>query len=225
MRGKSRSSKSSSTEWWGWYQPPDGYSRAEGNSPNSKTPSPAELLHGRLMKTALPAIFKHPHNNEAVRASLQSRQDFCRYDAQAKERFTLLPAQPVWVQDSTSYRWSHTVVKSKAATPRSYIVEMQQGEYRRKRIHLKKAAVHTTITASTTSVVPKVRVKSIHQHDQDVQSVPIAPTQESRNNNKGNSNVSAQCVPNPQSTKVMEKAETKEQRRSSRPHKPNRDYI
>ena len=41
----------------------------------------------------LPAIIKPPHN-EAVRASLQSRQDFSRCDAQAKERTTLLPTLP-----------------------------------------------------------------------------------------------------------------------------------
>ena len=71
------------------------------------------------MKTTLPAISKPPHNNEAVRASLQSRQDSPRYDAKAKERSTLLPTQPVQVQDSTSHRWSQGVVE----TPRSCIVE------------------------------------------------------------------------------------------------------
>ena len=88
------------------------------------------------------------------------------------------------------------MVKSKAEMPRSYIVETPQGEYRRKRIHLKEAAVNTTVPASTTSVVSKVQVKSVHQHTHDVQSEPINPTQESPDNNKGNSNVSAKCVPN-----------------------------
>ena len=90
--------------------------------------------------------------------------------------------------------------------------------------YLKQAAMNTTVPASTTLVVPKVQVKSVHKHTQDVQSEFITPTEESPNNNKGNSNVSAQCVPNAQSAKVVEKTETKEPRRSSRPHKPNRCY-
>ena len=85
--------------------------------------------------------------------------------------------------------------------------------------------MYTTVPASTTSVIPKVQVKSIQQHTQDVQSEPITPTQESPDNNKGNSNVSAQCVSNHQSAKKVEKADTKEPRRQSRPHKPNRHYI
>ena len=97
---------------------------------------------------------------------------------------------------------SQGVVKSKAETPRLYIAKKPQGEYRRNRIHIKEAAMNTTVPASTTSVVPNIQVKSVHQHTQDVQNEPI--TQESPNNNKGNSNVSAQCVPNPQSAKVVE---------------------
>ena len=58
---------------------------------HNSTPSPAELFHGRQMETTLPAIIKPSWNSQAVRASLQSRQYFCRYDAQAKDRSTLLP--------------------------------------------------------------------------------------------------------------------------------------
>ena len=85
--------------------------------------------------------------------------------------------------------------------------------------------MNTTVPASTTSVVSKVQVKSLPQHKQDVQSESIAPTQESPSNNKGNSNVSVQYVPYPQSAKVVEKAETKEPMRSSGLHKPKRCYI
>ena len=112
------------------------------------------------------------------------------------------------------------MVKSKPETHRSYIVETPQGKYRRNRIHVKEAAMNTTVPARTTSVVSKTQVKSVHQHTQDVQIEAITPTQESPDNNKGNSNVSAQCVPCPQSAKVVEKAGSKEPRRSSRPHKP-----
>ena len=85
--------------------------------------------------------------------------------------------------------------------------------------------MNTTVPASTTSVVLKVQVKGVPQHMKDVQSELIVPTQKSPNNNKGNSNVSAQCVPKSQSAKVVDKAETKEPRRSSRPHTPNRHYT
>ena len=95
----------------------------------------------------------------------------------------------------------------------------------RNRIHLKEAAMNTTVPASTTSVVPKAQVKSVYQHTQNVQSEPNTPSQESPSNNKGNSNVAAQYVPNTPSAKVVEKAETKESRMSSRPLKPNRHCI
>ena len=85
--------------------------------------------------------------------------------------------------------------------------------------------MNTIVPARSTSVVPKVQVKSVHQHTQDVQSEHITPTQGSPYNNKVNFNVSAQCVPNPQSAKVVEKDETMEPRRSSKPQKPNRHYI
>ena len=62
---------------------------------DSNTPSVAELLHSIQMNTSLPAIIKPPQNSEVVRESLQSRQDFYRYDAQAKKKSNLLPTQPV----------------------------------------------------------------------------------------------------------------------------------
>ena len=127
----------------------------------------------------------------------------------------------VGAPESTSHRWNEGMVKSKVETPRSYIVKTPQVEYRRKRIHLKEAIVNTTVPASTTSVLPKVQIKSVPQHTKDVQSEPIAPTQEYPNNNKGNCNVLAQCIPNP----IRAHTETKEPRGSSRPPKPDRHYI
>ena len=54
---------------------------------------------------------------------------------------------------------------------------------------------------------------------------PLSPIKESSDNNKGNSNVSAQCSPTPQSIPTVEKAEIKESRRSSRISKPPEHYI
>ena len=52
---------------------------------DSRTPSPGELLKNKQLKTNLPSIIRSAANNEAFRASLQSRQDYSRYDAHAKE--------------------------------------------------------------------------------------------------------------------------------------------
>ena len=205
LRGNSRSSKSSSTDVMRMVPATKWLFKRWGQLLLKVTPSPAELLHGRQMKTTLPAIIKSLHNNEAVRAYLQSRQDFPRYDAQGKERSTLLPTQPVCIQDSTSHRWSQVVVKTKAETPKSYIVETPQGEYRRNRIHLKEAAVNT-VPASGTQSSGK-RCSLTHRM---CKVSPLFPHKNLQNNNKGNSNVSAQCVPNLKSAKVVEKTETKE---------------
>ena len=52
-----------------------------GQLPLAVTHHPqAEFLNGRWMKTTLPATIKPPQNSEAVRASLQSRQDLSTYD-------------------------------------------------------------------------------------------------------------------------------------------------
>ena len=65
----------------------------------SRTPSPGELLQNRQLKTTLLTIIRFALNSEAIRASLQSRQDYSRYDAHAKELPQLLPTQPVRLQD------------------------------------------------------------------------------------------------------------------------------
>ena len=64
---------------------------------DSKTPSPAELLHNRKLRTTLLGIIKPSADSEEVRASLQVRQVVTHHDAHAKELPQLLPKQPVWV--------------------------------------------------------------------------------------------------------------------------------
>ena len=71
--------------------------------------------------------------------------------------------------------------------------------------------MNTTVPANTTSVAPKAQVKSVHQHTQDVQSEPITPTHEPPDNNKGNSNVSALCVPNPKVQNLWKKLKPRNQ--------------
>ena len=84
---------------------------------NSNLQSPAELLFNRPLKTTLPVIIRPPHNSEAVRASLKSRQDYSRYDAYSKEKHDLLPTKPIWLQDAISKRWNPGVVKPKQRHP------------------------------------------------------------------------------------------------------------
>ena len=71
-----------------------------------RTPSPGELLQNRQLRTTLPAIIRPPPNSEAVQASLQSRQDFSKYDAHTKELPRLLPKQLVRLQDPSTKKWS-----------------------------------------------------------------------------------------------------------------------
>ena len=88
-----------------------------------RTPSPGELLQNRQLRTTLPAIIRPPPNSEAVRASLQSRQDFSKYDAHTKELPRLLPKQLVRLQDPSTKKWSIPgEVLQKAETPNSYVV-------------------------------------------------------------------------------------------------------
>ena len=61
---------------------------------HSRASSPGALLQNMQLKTILPAIIRPAAYNKAVRASLQSRQDYGRYDAHAKELPQLLPTQP-----------------------------------------------------------------------------------------------------------------------------------
>ena len=53
---------------------------------NSNLQSPVELLFNRQLKTTLPVIIRPPHNSEAVRAFLKTRQDYSRYNAHSREK-------------------------------------------------------------------------------------------------------------------------------------------
>ena len=66
---------------------------------DSRIPLPSELLQNRQLKFTLSEIISSASNNKAFRPSLQSRQDYSRYDAHAKELLQLLPPQSVRLQD------------------------------------------------------------------------------------------------------------------------------
>ena len=102
---------------------------------DSMLPSSGELLQNRQLKPTLHVIIRPPANNEAIRASLQSRQVYTNHDAHAKELPQLLPKQHVWIQNTLTKEWYKAVVKSRAETPRSYVVSTPDGDKRRNRIH------------------------------------------------------------------------------------------
>ena len=107
-----------------------------------RTPQPGELLQNRQLRITLPAIIRPPPNSEAGQASLQSRQDFSRYDTHTKELPQLLPNQLVRLQDPSNKKWSIPgEVIQKAETPNSYVVKTPKGVLRRNWICIKEAAI------------------------------------------------------------------------------------
>ena len=111
------------------------------NPIDSRLPSNSKSLQNRQLKTTLHAIIRPPANNEAIRAPLQSWQVYTKHDAHAKELPQLLPKQHVWVQNTSTKQWYKAVVKSKADTPRSYVVLTPDGDKRRNRVHFKDAGI------------------------------------------------------------------------------------
>ena len=169
---------------------------------DSKTPSPAELLHNRKLRTTLPGIIKPSANSEEMRASLQATQVVTHHDAHAKGLPQLLPKEPVWVQNTLTKRWERGVIKSQAEIPRSYIVQTPHGEKKRNRSHLREASIP--------SLKPKVQVVErvwphyilIAQKQQDklpslVKSVPTPSV-----NNTANSAPSANGIQSPKAQVV-----------------------
>ena len=139
------------------------------------------------------------------------------------------PSQPTEYKSLFPQKLSQNVVKSLAETPWSSIVQTLQGEYRRNWSQLNKAAIWTIApdpkskTSSTKVALPVVQ--SVPKDTRDVCIKPLSPIKESPDNNKGNSKVLAQCAPTPESVKVVEKAEIKGPRRSSRISKAPQHYI
>ena len=107
-----------------------------------RTPSPGELLQNRQLRTTHLAIIRPPPNSEAGQASLQSRQDFSKYDAHTKELPRLLPKLLIRLKDPSAKKWSIPgEVLQKAETPNSYAVKTAKGVLRRNLIHIKEAAM------------------------------------------------------------------------------------
>ncbi|KAK9694088.1 hypothetical protein QE152_g33766 [Popillia japonica] len=135
--------------------------------------SPAQILFSRMCKTKLPvtAELLMPKIHSDVREKLKKRQEYGRkyYDQGTKQLKELEEGSNVIVYDHSSKSWSHGQIHSKHASPRSYIIENEEGNLiRRKRrrqfnpsesgrIHLKssrnspsiKAGIHSEPSADS----------------------------------------------------------------------------
>lgn len=104
-------------------------------------PSPAELLQQRRFRTTLPTFVSSPPNAKDVQEKLQKRQAAAaeNYNKTAKSKPELIEGQPVRLFNKDSRTWEPAVVKGRAATPRSYIVQRLAGgvPLRRNRVHLR----------------------------------------------------------------------------------------
>ncbi|UYV65479.1 K02A2.6-like [Cordylochernes scorpioides] len=107
--------------------------------------SPAELLMGRKLRTTLP-IAPENLNSRLVdsqtlkRKEGRRRKDMkSRYDRRcgATDMEELSEGDTVWIKDMRI--WG--IVKQKASTPRSYMVDILVGTVRRNRLHLRKGVI------------------------------------------------------------------------------------
>ena len=89
-------------------------------------------------------------------------------------------------------------------------VHTPQGEYRKNRLHPKIATVPSTdwVSTSTTGTITSTTVQptSVPLYAKEIPTKPQCPIKELPDNNKGNSNVSAECAPEPLGMKVVKTA-------------------
>ena len=89
------------------------------------------------------------------------------------------------------------------------MIQKPQGEYRRNRLQLKKAAIPTTVPVSksfaSTTISTTVQSASFPLYAKDVLTKSLCPIKELLDNNEDNSSVSAECVPDLQNVKWWKK--------------------
>lgn len=108
---------------------------------DNRTPSPAELLYGRKIRSNLPA------KGDCKLSSLEDKENFVNksdkiahyYNQNAgSELPELFPGMKVVVQKPNEQSWLPGIIKEKCVEPRSYVVKMSNGsELRRNRRFLK----------------------------------------------------------------------------------------
>ncbi len=110
-------------------------------------PSPGELLNGRQLRDTLPAnIANKSPDKKQVMEQLQSRQSKQKkyHDRNARNLSPLQINQRVTVLNRDTGRWIPAVVKDICREPRSYIIELANGQrLRRNRKHIRECKEQT----------------------------------------------------------------------------------
>ena len=115
---------------------------------DAKTPSPAELLYGRRIRSNLPA-------KNDVTTSIQDHRNWLDNKAEKSQKYynqtagpemsALLPGMKVLVQDTEKSVWNPGTVKEVCQEPRSYVIETPNGGIvRRNRRFLKEIGTKAT---------------------------------------------------------------------------------
>ena len=99
---------------------------------NTDRPSPAEMLNSRAHQSHLPSVSQStsfPTKDGEINDKLQARQDLQKfyYDKSLKELPEVYQGDSVRVLDPFSHKWEPGVVKDKAQTPKSYVLNMPSG--------------------------------------------------------------------------------------------------
>ena len=138
-----------------------------------KTPSPAELLYGRKIRSNLPAkngatqsIIDH---HEWLESNRQKQTEQYNKDA-GPELPELFPGMNVMVQEPDKSRWIPGTIQDKCPEPRSYTVKMPNGSIlRRNRRYLKELSPNASqkMTASKPQMERNTDDYNIPAHDQE----------------------------------------------------------
>ena len=110
---------------------------------NQNTPSPAELLNNRRYRSNLPVRTALPQNYEQIKEQFERNQTSSTeyYNQHTRTLSELPPGQHVRVQDPVTRLWKPATVVEWAHTPRSYLIEKEDGsQLRRSRQHLRETA-------------------------------------------------------------------------------------
>ncbi|KAG8174308.1 hypothetical protein JTE90_010934 [Oedothorax gibbosus] len=112
------------------------------NTPKQNLPSPAEMLMGRVLRSLTPVKNillkpKFPTTKTLQMLKQQQREQKGKYDKKSSSLKPLNVNQKVYVQ-MAHRNWSPAIVIEEHQTPRSYIVQLENGsEIRRNRVHIR----------------------------------------------------------------------------------------
>ena len=105
-----------------------------------KLPSPAELLHGRKVRTTIPSkMANNRRDKEEIHDRLLHRQQVMKeiHDRNAKDLPPLCQGQKVTYQQQPDGPWIPATVIQADSQPRSYIISSPKGILRRNRVHIR----------------------------------------------------------------------------------------